>query len=262
VGASLSGSLNLGIFKVNISGSVSVHQNQTRSSDNSAKYHVDLHATNHGTPEGLARVLDIIAASAAPALLESKMVDANGKEVNAAAKQKRIAQQESYAAQQRIGTAYKAAQDQYEATIKSLKEAIGSFEKSQQLEMQRKLNGDAVDDAQRTKMTDILQKFNGIWDRVSADARSTVEAASLSTGGSGTAGAGGDAAAAAPPMKQYFEMKKIDDAGSSLVDVADTDINTMQDFFNGAVKNYKQFKEQEKALSDERANYNKLLMQK
>ncbi|ASV37844.1 hypothetical protein CI807_17185 [Pseudomonas sp. NS1(2017)] len=52
--------------KVNISGSVSSHKENTRSSDQSAKYHVEVHAADDGMPEGLARVLDMIAQSVAP----------------------------------------------------------------------------------------------------------------------------------------------------------------------------------------------------
>ena len=49
--------------KVSIQGSVSTARENTRSSDNSAKYHVQLHAEDRGLPEGLARVLDILQAS-------------------------------------------------------------------------------------------------------------------------------------------------------------------------------------------------------
>ena len=52
--------------KVNISGSVSSHKENTRSTDQSAKYHVEVHAADDGMPEGLARVLDMIAQSVAP----------------------------------------------------------------------------------------------------------------------------------------------------------------------------------------------------
>ncbi len=57
-----------GIFSasVSITGSVSSHKENTRSSDQTAKYHVEVHATDDGMPEGLARVLDIIAQSVAP----------------------------------------------------------------------------------------------------------------------------------------------------------------------------------------------------
>ena len=48
--AAVSGSGSIFGFKVSVSGSVSSHSSNTRSSDNSAKYHVDVSATNHGTP--------------------------------------------------------------------------------------------------------------------------------------------------------------------------------------------------------------------
>lgn len=78
MGATLSGSVNLGIVKVSVTGSISAHQSNTRSSDNSAKYHVDVRATNHGIPEGLARVLDMMAANISPALVGSTLKDGNG----------------------------------------------------------------------------------------------------------------------------------------------------------------------------------------
>lgn len=53
-------------IEVNVNGKVSTHKENTRKSDNSAKYHVELHAKQYGMPEGLSRALDIIANSAAP----------------------------------------------------------------------------------------------------------------------------------------------------------------------------------------------------
>lgn len=57
-----------GVFSgtVKVHGSVASHKENTRSSDNSAKYHVEVHASDTGMPEGLARVLDILAQSVAP----------------------------------------------------------------------------------------------------------------------------------------------------------------------------------------------------
>ncbi|MBE5885019.1 MAG: DUF2589 domain-containing protein [Lachnospiraceae bacterium] len=86
--ASVNTSLNFGVVKVSVTGNVSSHQSNTRSTDNSAKYHVDVRATNHGTPEGLARVLDMIAASVSPALVESTLKDGNGQDLSQAAKEK------------------------------------------------------------------------------------------------------------------------------------------------------------------------------
>jgi len=52
--------------KVNIKGAISSHKENTRSSDNSAKYHVQVHASQGGVPEGLSRVLDILNTAIAP----------------------------------------------------------------------------------------------------------------------------------------------------------------------------------------------------
>ncbi|WP_226502139.1 DUF2589 domain-containing protein [Pseudomonas sp. MWU16-30317] len=52
--------------KVTISGSISSHKENTRSTDQSAKYHVQVHAADNGMPEGLARVMGMIAQSVAP----------------------------------------------------------------------------------------------------------------------------------------------------------------------------------------------------
>lgn len=82
LGATISGTVNLGIVKVSVTGTVSSHSSNTRSSDNSAKYHVDVRATNHGTPEGLARVLDMMAANVAPMLVGSTLKDGNGQSLS------------------------------------------------------------------------------------------------------------------------------------------------------------------------------------
>lgn len=52
--------------KVSVQGKVSSHKESTRKSDNSAKYHVAVHAEDRGMPEGLARVMDILHTSVAP----------------------------------------------------------------------------------------------------------------------------------------------------------------------------------------------------
>lgn len=81
IGAGISGGLGLGRTKVCVNGSVSSHKDNTRSSDYSAKYHVDIRATNHGMPEGLARVLDMMAANTAPVLIGTTLKNADGSEL-------------------------------------------------------------------------------------------------------------------------------------------------------------------------------------
>jgi hypothetical protein len=61
-------SIGWGWFSASMSahGSVASHKENTRSSDNSAKYHVEVHAADRGMPEGLSRVMDILQTAAAP----------------------------------------------------------------------------------------------------------------------------------------------------------------------------------------------------
>jgi len=53
-------------LKVHMEGSVASHKENTRQTDQSAKYHVEVHARDNGMPEGLARVMDILQSSVAP----------------------------------------------------------------------------------------------------------------------------------------------------------------------------------------------------
>lgn len=57
--------------KAKVEGAVSSSKETTRTSDNSAKYHVHVSAKQAGTPEGLSRVLDILQQSVEPIPLES-----------------------------------------------------------------------------------------------------------------------------------------------------------------------------------------------
>jgi hypothetical protein len=68
--AKVDASARWGVARVSISiqGSVSSHQENTRSSDNSAKYHVEIHASDKGMPEGLARVLNILNSAIVPVI--------------------------------------------------------------------------------------------------------------------------------------------------------------------------------------------------
>ncbi len=60
---------------VSVKGSVSTHKESTRSTDKSAKYHVEVHARDDGMPEGLSRVLDMLQSAIAPVSV-SKPVEA------------------------------------------------------------------------------------------------------------------------------------------------------------------------------------------
>lgn len=129
LGASITGSVNLGIAKVSVTGSVSAHSSNTRSSDNSAKYHVDVRATNHGTPEGLARVLDMMAANVAPMLVGSTIKDGNGQSLS---EQARIKAENLKALRQEISqieTRLSAAQEGLDTVLVQMKK-VGTSQRN------------------------------------------------------------------------------------------------------------------------------------
>ncbi len=121
MGASLSGSARIGFIKVNVTGSVSAHQANTRSSDNSAKYHVDVRATNHGTPEGLARVLDMMAANVSPMLVGSTLKDGNGQELSGQAKMKAEKQKALRQEISQIENRLRAARENLDSSIQQIR---------------------------------------------------------------------------------------------------------------------------------------------
>lgn len=152
--ATASGTLNLGIVKVNVTGSVSAHQSNTRSSDNSAKYHVDVRATNHGVPEGLARVLDMMAANVAPMLVGSTLKDGNGQSLP---EQARIRAQRLKDLRQEISqieTKYSAARDSLENNIQQLKRLASSQMNVYQGILTQKMNSQVDYDSQIKEASD------------------------------------------------------------------------------------------------------------
>lgn len=76
-GATANSRWNLRIIKVNVTRNVSDYSLNTKSADNSVKYHVNVRLGDNETPEELARVLDILEANITPLLVESALKDGN-----------------------------------------------------------------------------------------------------------------------------------------------------------------------------------------
>ena len=64
--ATAAASFGWGPFSASVQGTISSHQEQTRKSDNSAKYHVKVSAKQAETPEGLSKILDLLSGSVRP----------------------------------------------------------------------------------------------------------------------------------------------------------------------------------------------------
>lgn len=146
---------------VSVSGSVSAHSTHTRSTDNSAKYHVDVRATNHGTPEGLARVLDMLAANVAPALVASTLKDANGQNLSESARQKaeklKLLREEISQIETRLG----AARDGLNTWIGQLKN-IASRQQNEYKGKITQLINEAAED-KKEEYSQILSQIDDSW---------------------------------------------------------------------------------------------------
>lgn len=167
MGATVTGTVNLGIVKVSVTGNISAHQSNTRSSDNSAKYHVDVRATNHGTPEGLARVLDMMAANVAPMLMGSSLKDGNGQSLS---EQARIKAERLKALRQEISqieTRLNAAKGSLESNITQIKKLAGTQQNVYQGVMMKLLNGldkeNEADQNQAAVLTQTMDEVNQSW---------------------------------------------------------------------------------------------------
>lgn len=179
--ATASGSLNLGIVKVNISGSVSSHSSNTRSSDNSAKYHVDVHATNHGTPEGLARVLDMMAASVSPSLVSSTPKDANGQELPAERKERTEKIKSLRQEIMLLETKQSAAEKSLTELINKFKRT-GSLQQNQYLAKLNELINEKENEQEKEPIQKTLNEINKVWNDFQMQIPSVIEMIAANTG--------------------------------------------------------------------------------
>lgn len=162
MGASLSGSAKLGFIKVSVTGSVSAHQSNTRSSDNSAKYHVDVRASNHGIPEGLARVLDMMAANVAPMLVGSSLKDENGQELSGQAKVKAERLKTLRSEINRIEKCLGAANDGLSSSILQFKK-VASIQQNAYMEQFNRLQNTSENEDEKFAATQNMDAINQSW---------------------------------------------------------------------------------------------------
>jgi len=172
-------SIGFGFFKAEVSGSVSSHSSNTRSSDNSAKYHVDVKAANHGTPEGLARVLDMLAANVSPSLVGVTIKDANGGELSEEQKKKaenvQKAKQEKDAANTIYVNANKSLENQISILLDDADSQLRKFEAN--YEADYRIVSKDVDVAQEKieQLEAHIEQVRNSWNRFKRNARTWIE---------------------------------------------------------------------------------------
>lgn len=163
MGASVTGSLNLGIVKGSVTGSVSAHSSNTRSSDNSAKYHVDVRATNHGIPEGLARVLDMMAVNLSPALVGSTLKDGNGQNLSEAAKKRAESLKALRQEISQLETSVSACKESLDSNLKQMKRIVSSQLNVYQGEIHSLTNQLGKEDENGVEYSRAMDEVNQSW---------------------------------------------------------------------------------------------------
>lgn len=245
LGASITGSANLGFIKVSVTGSVSAHQSNTRSSDNSAKYHVDVRATNHGTPEGLARVLDMMAANVAPMLMGSTLKDGNGQELS---EQARIRAERLKALRQEISqieSRLNAARDGLGNSILQMKKVASS-----QLNVYREIMnslqnaaGEDQTDEQALAYSRTMDTVNQCWSTFQNQVGDFVKMIA-------------DSGNASEGVSEIFALKALNAEGSaSAYDSGETYYAAMTAAQKGAVDNQRNVSSLENDLFNKKAEY-------
>ena len=260
VGAGLNGQLRLGPIKVSISGSVSVHQENTRKSDNSAKYHVDVRATNHGTPEGLARVLDMMAANVAPALVGSTIKDANGNNLSEKARLKAERRKRLKNELDEMQRCLIAANEGLNECVTRLRRAANvqllEFQSKQTQYLEGKEESDTYE-ALSQKYQTAVDKVTAKWNDFQNRTLDMLDAASSEAN---------PAAGAVSPVFGLIEVSVEESSGeikTKAYERGSDDFNTkydeMQIAQDKALEAYKKSKELDKAVFDKKREYNKAL---
>ncbi len=253
MGAKIEAGLQVGPFKVSISGSVSSHSSNTRSSDNSAKYHVDVSATNHGTPEGLARVLDMMAANVAPTLVSSRAVDEAGKELDSGRKQRNLQLRALREKKFQNESAVRAASDVYDNKLKALLDKGNSIEDSERLELAKPTGtetGEEESKAADSKRSEIATSWDNFRSSIKSIVSSVCENARSEEG-----------------TLDQEKIGKLEERVKLMMcapyaEAGDPALTVLESMFAEAVKACNDLKTATKAMDDNNVEYNRVMMTK
>ena len=234
---SFSAKVGWGPVSVSVSGSVSAHSSNTRSSDNSAKYHVDVRATNHGTPEGLARVLDMMAASVSPNLIGSRPTDTSGAELTGARRERTLKIKNLREKSMQLESAESAASNTKDIKVNAFARKLQNLQNAARTKFETDFA--AADEATKKSLDETV--VNNFWNELQMGAGNKVSmAASLDADKRSITDVcppSGDA-----KYKNY------------------TDTATASPEFDDAVKAYVAWEDSNKAVQENKVEYNKAMM--
>ena len=236
VSSSMSGRVGFGPFKVSIEGSVSAHHNNTRSSDNSAKYHVDVRATNHGIPEGLARVMDMMAANVAPSLISSKPVDQSGNELTGQRKERNLELKRLREERFQLESSENAARKTYEIKLDDLIKQSESICNDTKIKLLAEINN-TEDEARKDALTAKAEAYNRNWDDLKSNIKDIMVTVATSS-----------------------EEKKLTDLRPPANDEKGIpDVSPLNTPFDEAVDAYGKWEQSNNALQENELQYNKVM---
>lgn len=221
--------------KVSISGSVSSHNTNTRSSDNSAKYHVDVRATNHGMPEGLARVLDMMAAAVSPNLIGSRPTDPSGNELTGGRKDRSMKLKELREKSLQLEKAENAARDTKDIKLKQFSQRVQIL----QNDAKRKFSDDMAKKTDSEKEEINEAHMDNFWNELQLGAGSKIALASSSYKEEDTI------ASFFPPEKKYEDY---------------TNTNPANGEFKEAVRAHIEWEKRQKSVDENKTEYNNVMM--
>lgn len=257
---SFSTTANFGIIKATVSGSVSAHESNTRSSDNSAKYHVDVSATNHGTPEGLARVLDMMAANVAPSLAGSTAVDESGKALTGEKKAKNDKLKELRAKKTAAERACNAADRIYISALTTFKKEGSNKLNKYTLILNGLINQEHTqqtpDETKIAAYTQLQQTLNNDWSQFQNSAKDTVNtvAAAMQPAAEGQS-------TQHTPLLQAFTLSAVNSQGASVdLNTDTTELTQLTAYYDAAVTAAKKLEECTAVVNQLDVEYNNVLM--
>ncbi|MDR3013401.1 MAG: DUF2589 domain-containing protein [Chitinispirillales bacterium] len=235
---SFSAKVGWGPISVSVSGSVSAHSSNTRSTDKSAKYHVDVRATNHGTPEGLARVLDMMAASVSPNLIGSRPTDQSGAELTGDRRERSQKLRALREKSMQLESAESAARDSRDIKLNAFARKAQSL---QELARNKFSSDMANEKDDKKKLSE--DPMNSFWNDLQIGARQKVTLAASLTGDEAKI------ATLCPPVK-------VDDKDYTSYTTA----STAENEFTAAIKAHIEWEKSQKAVEDNKTEYNSVMM--
>jgi hypothetical protein len=233
---SFSAKVGWGPISVNISGSVSAHSSNTRSSDNSAKYHVDVRATNHGMPEGLARVLDMMAATISPNLVGSRPTDQSGAELTGDRRNRALKLKTLREKILQLEKVEKAAHDTKDIKLNAFTRRLQTLQNSSLKAFDDEYQK-ANEDAKKNMNEDSVNNF---WNDLQIGAKDKIELAASYEDKNKKA-----IKSICPPVEKYEKY---------------TDASTAGGEFDAAVKAHEDWEKCDKEVQDNKVEYNNEMM--